>query len=248
MESLLTKMYTPCKLSAADKEVPTGGRTCEKEERASTDTHTTGRQPQRTKEVRHTEKVERGTGAPPTHTEAPPTFTGSLNFITEERPSSLLTFQGGSREVTHDERATNQPQRFNKVLATHDCSFQSEMDSDYPVRGQRSSSDNQENSHFQISRQELETFELLDISEFENDSSDSLPEGTLQAPPPLATPPKTTPPISSTHERETEERDSDIQNFQAPPTSTPSFTAAKSTRDGDTSGPNSAIQFNQSNN
>ena len=181
MGSLLTKVYSPCKLSTAAKEAETtAGRSvgAEREGMASTTSQTRSSDT----ETRDTEAREQDVMAPPTSREAPPTK--RMDFVYEEERAP--SFQGRlSGEVCHDQ-SVRTGCKLNDVVAARCRGNLSEPDPGSPQsKGQRSSNVADNDSDL-ISRQELESLELLDISEFENDSCDSLPNETFETPTPVA--------------------------------------------------------------
>ena len=211
MESLLTKTYSPsCPDNDAitsesnGKAVlqvtpSTGARKTNKPSLSSTEMAGSNDRERAEEEIGIT------LGEPPTHCEPPSPRSADAPFWNR---SSGLALRCQSRELLHEDRASYEtPNTRNSPVTDHRGSDtlqkgeSSSNEAEYGGQmsrtdegqrskfyvasedvGQMSMVDIEEEDNKLISLQELKSLELLDISEFESDSSDSLLEAALPAP------------------------------------------------------------------
>ena len=187
MESLLTKLYSPSKVHVPAREGTNGAGSgpCGRTETAAVSTTELPGNP-RSLQTNERREVERPKQAPLLdRSEAPPT--NRHDVITESTTCRSYTLQRealfDSSDIfdSSDTRDADSHPRPSGIYSTTPAATSHQNDhSEFgpdvpPLRVQRSSGDKEGDGTI-LSHDELETFELLDIDEFENDSLDSLPE------------------------------------------------------------------------
>ena len=183
MESLLTKLYSRC--AVADSEVATESSGSNRKAEAAVNVPNWPGCQQKPSKPR---SVEIDEGVSLHHSETPPTR--SMDAVPDSSDIRLkitvLQCQS-SRESLAQPGVLNSPPDNVADAITQCQGSQSELESGdttasgSPFVGQSSSGGNE--GDMLLSRQELESFELLDVSEFENDnSSESLPPSPQPVP------------------------------------------------------------------
>lgn len=170
-------MYAPSKV--ADQEATTGGSNERTVPAAATSADSRQSISSKTTKKRNdVERLELDERAPFPRDVCPPTRNLDVvaeNGLCNPSPQSQSSYKEGVPQMALDQPLSNQ---------TATRGFQSELDSSVTIAGiqpeEQTSGDNDGVDEV-FTHQESESYELLDISEFENDSSDSLPAAPPQS-------------------------------------------------------------------